>query len=73
MTQVPELLLRSIESFYENVTEPLDPYVALTLTNLSTRMAETAYMMGYQDGQRAGNSSCELCEEQGGCPGSVFE
>jgi hypothetical protein len=73
MTQVPELLLRSIESFYTNVTEPLDPYVALALTNLSTKMAEMAYTMGYQDGQKGGKSDCELCGDRGGCVGSVFE
>jgi len=63
MHQTPEALLRAFEKFYIDVTEPLDPYIALALTNLSLRVAETAYMMGYQDGQRLNMSTadCQLC------------
>jgi hypothetical protein len=57
----PEALLRSIEKFYIEVTEPLDPYFALTLTNLSVKLTETIYTMGYQDGVRNNSPSCELC------------
>lgn len=59
----PEPLLRAFEKFYLEITEPLDPYIALALTNLSLRVAETAYLMGYQDGQRANSNGegCQLC------------
>ena len=42
---------------------PLDPYIALALTNLSLMVAETAYMIGYQDGQGANHATanCQLC------------
>jgi len=68
MNQTPEALLRAFEKFYMDVTEPLDPYIALALTNLSLRVAETAYMMGYQDGQRLtiSNTDCRLCNGNGG-------
>jgi hypothetical protein len=64
MNQTPEALLRAFEKFYMDVTEPLDPYIALALTNLSLRVAETAYMMGYQDGQRlkVNSKECLLCQ-----------
>lgn len=65
--QTPEALLRSIEKLYMNITEPLDPYIALALTNLSTKLAETIYQMGYQDGQRL-TSACNYCEP-GECMG----
>ncbi len=61
MHQTPEALLRAFEKFYMDITEPLDPYVALALTNLSLRVAETAYLMGYQDGQRLGSAECQVC------------
>jgi hypothetical protein len=57
----PEALLRSIEKFYIEVTEPLDPYFALALTNLSVKLTETIYTMGYQDGIRNNSPSCDLC------------
>lgn len=66
MIQTPELLCRSIEKLYMDVTEPLDPYVALT--NLSTKIVETVYAMGYQDGQSQFLPSCGLCEP-GECVG----
>lgn len=64
MTPTPEPLLRAFEKFYMDITEPLDPYIALALTNLSLRVAETAYMMGYQDGQGTNRPSadCQLCQ-----------
>ncbi len=61
MHQTPEALLRAFEKFYMDITEPLDPYVALALTNLSLRVAETAYLMGYQDGQRWHSAECQVC------------
>jgi hypothetical protein len=67
MMHTPEALLRSIEKFYMDLTEPLDPYVALSLTNLSLKLVETVYTMGYQDGQHRGSSSnCNLCKD-GNC------
>lgn len=60
--QTPEALLRSIEKLYMNITEPLDPYIALALTNLSTKLAETIYLMGYQDGQRLSTNACSYCK-----------
>jgi hypothetical protein len=62
MIHTPEMLRRAIEKLYTDVTEPLDPYVALALTNLSVKMAETAYLMGFQDGRSASsNADCDLC------------
>ncbi len=65
--QTPEALLRSIEKFYMDVTEPLDPYLALAMTNLSLRAVETAYLMGFQDGQRFQSPSCGLCGDGTEC------
>lgn len=62
INHTPEALLRSVEKFYMDLTEPLDPYVALALTNLSLKMIETVYTMGYQDGQHH-QVSCQLCKE----------
>jgi hypothetical protein len=59
--QTPEALLRSFEQLYLNITEPLDPFVALALTNLSLRVVETAYTMGFQDGQRGSGATCGVC------------
>jgi hypothetical protein len=62
MIITPQPLLRSIEKFYIDITEPLDPYIALALTNMSIKLAETIYLMGYQDGQHSSTSpSCDLC------------
>jgi hypothetical protein len=58
--QIPEALLRSIEKFYLGITEPLDPYIALSLTNLSMKLVETTYLMGYQDGQQQ-SKVCPQC------------
>lgn len=71
MIQTPEALRRAIEKLYMDMTEPLDPYIALALTNLSTKVVDTIYIMGYQDGQRSQDtSSCELCGSSGECIGS---
>lgn len=63
MIQTPEMLKRAVEKLYMDITEPLDPYVALALTNLSIKMAETAYTMGFQDGRSSNRSTadCNLC------------
>jgi hypothetical protein len=67
MMHTPEALLRSIEKFYMDLTEPLDPYIALSLTNLSLKLVETVYTMGYQDGQHKGSKvNCNLCKD-GNC------
>jgi hypothetical protein len=60
--EVPEALLRSIEKFYLGITEPLDPYIALALTNLSLKLVETVYLMGHQDGQRESHV-CSQCKD----------
>jgi len=60
--QIPEALLRSIEKFYLGITEPLDPYIALSLTNLSMKLVETTYLMGYQDGQKQ-TQICNQCKD----------
>jgi hypothetical protein len=60
--QTPTALLRSIEKFYLGITEPLDPYMAISLTNLSMRLAETVYLMGYQDGQKQ-TQACNQCKD----------
>jgi hypothetical protein len=61
MIQTPEMLRQAIEKLYSEITEPLDPYVALALTNLSVKMAETAYAMGFQDGRSSDRTNCNLC------------
>jgi len=71
MIQAPEALIRSIEKLYMDVTEPLDPYIGLSLTNLTAKLVETVYMMGYQDGKRSTSNSCEFCQS-GECEGSAF-
>jgi len=53
MIETPSDLLLSIEKLFIDVTEPLDPYVSLVLTNLTTKLIETVYIMGYQDGQQS--------------------
>jgi hypothetical protein len=58
--KAPEPLLRSVEKFYLGITEPLDPYIALSLTNLSMKLVETTYLMGYQDGQQK-SKVCPRC------------
>jgi hypothetical protein len=60
--QIPEPLLRSVEKFYLGVTEPLDPYIAISLTNLSMKLVETVYLMGYQDGQKL-TQTCNQCKD----------
>ncbi|CAN1208932.1 hypothetical protein TUMEXPCC7403_01825 [Tumidithrix helvetica PCC 7403] len=59
MIQAPEPLIRSIEKLYMDITEPLDPYVALALTNLSVKVAEMAYLMGHQDGNSSQSPNCD--------------
>ncbi len=61
MIQTPEMLRHAIEKLYMDITEPLDPYIALAVTNLSVKMAETAYAMGFQDGRSSDRTNCELC------------
>ncbi len=68
-TQTPEALIRSIEKFYIDITEPMDPYIGLALTNLSTKLADTIYQMGYMDGQRFSAPSCEFSGECAGISG----
>jgi hypothetical protein len=73
MIQAPEILIRSIEKLYMDVTEPLDPYIALALTNLTTKLAETVYVMGYQDGKSFSSpAACGSCQ-QGKCVSGVFQ
>lgn len=52
MIKTPEALRRSIEQFMLNVTEPLDPLLSLKLTQLVVMLGDTAYAMGYSDGQQ---------------------
>jgi hypothetical protein len=71
MIQTPEPLVRSIEKLYMDITEPLDPYVALALTNLSVKVIEIAYMMGHQDGSSSQSpNSCGFCQP-GECIGKA--
>jgi hypothetical protein len=60
--KAPEALLSSFEKFYLDITEPLDPYIALTLTNLSVKLVETSYLMGHQDGQKQ-TQICNQCKD----------
>ncbi len=66
MIKTPEALRRSVEQFMLNVTEPLDPLLALKLTQLVVMLGDTAYAMGYSDGQRNLDERCRHC------PGRLF-
>ncbi|MEN9205583.1 MAG: hypothetical protein Q6K99_06835 [Thermostichales cyanobacterium BF4_bins_65] len=51
MITTPVPLRQSFERFMLEVTEPLDPLLALKLTQLVLSLTDTAYAMGYSDGQ----------------------
>ncbi len=61
MIKTPEALRRSIEQFVLNVTETLDPLLSLKLTQLVVMLGDTAYAMGYSDGQQKPNERCRYC------------
>jgi hypothetical protein len=61
MIKTPEALRRSVEQFMLDVTEPLDPLLALKLTQLVVRPGDTAYAMGSSDGQRNLDERCCPC------------
>ncbi|MFS8871961.1 hypothetical protein NW870_02815 [Synechococcus sp. R50.1] len=67
MIKMPEALRRSIEQFMLNVTEPLDPLLSLKLTQLVVMLGDTAYAMGYSDGQQKPDERCRYC------PSRVFD
>jgi len=67
MIKTPEALRRSIEQFMLNVTEPLDPLLSLKLTQLVVMLGDTAYAMGYSDGQQKPEECCRYC------PSRVFD
>ncbi|MCJ2544404.1 hypothetical protein JX360_16075 [Synechococcus bigranulatus str. 'Rupite'] len=67
MINTPEALRRSFEQFMLNVTEPLDPLISLKLTQLVVMLGDTAYAMGYSDGQQKPDDRCRHC------PSRVFE
>jgi len=50
--EIPEPLLQTFEQFYLNITQDLDPYLALAFTNLSKQAITTAYLMGFEDAKR---------------------
>ncbi len=66
MIKTPEALRRSLEQFMLNVTEPLDPFLSLKLTQLVLQVGDIAYAMGYSDAQ---SRPTERCPE---CPGRVL-
>ncbi len=75
MINTPEALRRSFEQFMLNVTEPLDPLISLKLTQLVVMLGDTAYAMGYSDGQQKpardnGMESFDRCRH---CPSRVFD
>ncbi len=62
MIKTPDALRLSFERFLLDVTEPLDPLISLKLTQLTLSLAETAYAMGYQDGQHQPSvGTCAYC------------
>jgi hypothetical protein len=63
MIKTPEALRRSIEQFMLNVTELL----SLKLTQLVVMLGDTAYAMGYSDGQQKPEERCRYC------PSRVFD
>ncbi|MGF1577299.1 MAG: hypothetical protein ACFCU9_15425 [Cyanophyceae cyanobacterium] len=69
MSKPPDVMRLSFEKFLLDITEPLDPLISLKLTQLSLSLAETAYSMGYQDGQHQPTAS-GTC---GHCPYSVTQ
>ncbi len=58
--KTPSGLIISVEQLMLQMTEPLDPFVGLKLTQLTTRIVELSYSMGYQDAQQKA-SSCPTC------------
>ncbi|WP_218082595.1 hypothetical protein [Anthocerotibacter panamensis] len=60
----PEGLRLSIEKLMLSVTDNLDPFIGLKLTNLTLQVAELSYMMGHQDGNR-GSTECSACPFKG--------
>jgi hypothetical protein len=51
--KVPLVLKESFEKMLLDTTEPLDPLLALRITNLTLNAIEVAYQMGRQDGEFA--------------------
>lgn len=46
----PLALTQSFEKLMLDTTEPLDPLIALQITNLAIKAIDVAYQMGRQDG-----------------------
>jgi hypothetical protein len=61
MAEIPEVLLEAFEQFYLNITQDLDPYFALALTNLSKQAITTAYLMGFEDAKRQQSEKQPKC------------
>jgi hypothetical protein len=52
--KVPSILRESFEKMLLDTTEPLDPLMALRITNLALNAIEVAYQMGCQDARIGG-------------------
>ncbi|MDX2273212.1 MAG: hypothetical protein NW237_14865 [Cyanobacteriota bacterium] len=64
MIETPEPLRRSFEKFMLDATEPLDPLISLKLTQLVVLLGDTAYAMGFSDGQRQPYPACQECPQR---------
>ncbi|GAB4214990.1 MAG: hypothetical protein OHK0012_14090 [Synechococcales cyanobacterium] len=64
MISTPAPMRQSFERFMLEVTEPLDPLIALKMTQLVLGLADTAYAMGYHDAQFQGTPRCAECPSQ---------
>jgi hypothetical protein len=61
MIRTPLALRKSFEKFVLEMTESLDPFVSLKLTQFVLMLVDTAYSMGYSDGQQGDRLSCAEC------------
>ncbi len=65
MATAPDALKYSVEKLLLDTMEPLDPYVALKLTQLALNLVEMSYTMGHADGRRTPAEACPQCPLSG--------
>jgi len=63
MITTPVPMRQSFERFMLEITEPLDPLIALKLTQLVLSLTDTAYAMGYSDAQMQAVPRCPECPQ----------
>lgn len=67
MATMPDPLRRSTEKFFLRVTEEMDPYLSLKLTQLVINLGDSIYAMGFADGvhsqqEKTNNGSDQLSQ-----------